>query len=183
MSIFHNLLCEGDIVLKRMLGAVYHDGRKAAVDARLADIEIRAVVEMESEVNAAVLSCRMSESHEISMLCILACAGGNLKYDRRFLLCRSFGDSLNYLHIVDVEGAYGIAALISLFEHFLCCYYSHFLNLFPAGAVFIPNTREIKFLPSFILYYFRVFCNRFLKIFENIGFFHKNPLQSGKTMV
>ena len=138
MSIFDNFLCEGDIVLERMLGAVYHDGREAAVDARLADIEICAVVEMESEVNAAVLSCRMSESHEISVLCILACACGNLKNNRRFLLCRSLGDSLNYLHIVDVESAYGIAALISFFEHFLCCYYSHFLNLFPAGAAFLP---------------------------------------------
>ena len=54
VSVFNNLLCESDVVLISMMRAVYHNGREAAVDARLADFKVCAVVEVECEVDTAV---------------------------------------------------------------------------------------------------------------------------------
>ena len=85
------------------------------------------MVEVKREVNAGILSGGFYERHEIGVLCIFARTRGNLEYDGRFRFGGSFGDSLYYLHVVDVEGAYGITAVIGFFEHFCGRYDSHFI--------------------------------------------------------
>ena len=40
-------------------------------------------------------------------------------------LLAGLGDALHDLHIVDVEGADGVAAVIGLLKHFLGCYQCH----------------------------------------------------------
>jgi len=114
--------------------AVDHDRGEAAVDAGLADLEICAVVKVKREVNAAVLSRSLGQSHEVSVLCILARTCGDLKDHGRLLLSSRLGDRLNDLHVVDVERTNGILALVCLFEHFLCCYKCHFFTFLSADA-------------------------------------------------
>ena len=120
VSVFNNLLCESDVVLISMVRAVYHNGREAAVDARLADFKVCAVVKVECEVDTAVFDSSLSESYKVSLLSVLSCACGNLKDNGGSQFARSFRDSLDYFHIVDVESADGIVTFVSLLEH-LCC--------------------------------------------------------------
>ena len=114
-----------DVVLEGMVRAVDHDGGEAAVDAGLADLEICAMVEVEGEVNASILDGSLSKCEQVCMLCILTCAGRDLKDNRGLLRGSSLGDGLNDLHVVDVERADGVAAGIGLFEHFLGGYKCH----------------------------------------------------------
>ena len=125
VSVLNYLLGEGNVVLEGVVRAVDHNRGEASVDASLADLEICAVVKVESEVNAAVLYCRLGESEKILVLCVLTCACRYLKDNGGFFLCRSLGDRLNDLHVVDVEGTDGVAACVGLLEHFSGCYESH----------------------------------------------------------
>ena len=54
------------------------------------------------------------------MVGILTGALGNLQNKRRINFLGCFGDPLNNLHVVDVEGTDGIAAIIGFFKHFFC---------------------------------------------------------------
>ena len=118
VSVFNYLFGKGNVVLEGVLGAVDHNGGEAAVDAGLADIEICAVVKVKSEVNAAVLYCSLGKTEQVCGLCIFACAGRDLKDDGGFFLSRRLGYRLDYFHVVDVERADGVTALICLPEHF-----------------------------------------------------------------
>ena len=52
------------------------------------------------------------------MVGILTGALGNLQNKRRINFLGCFGDPLNNLHVVDVEGTDGIASVIGFLEHF-----------------------------------------------------------------
>ena len=132
VSVLNYLAGQLDILLEGILGAVDHNGGKAAVDAALADIEICAVVEVESNVDARILYGCLSERHKVLMLSILTCACGNLHDNRRLVLLCSLCDSLNNLHIVDVESTDSVAAFISLLKHLCCCYKGHFIHSYSA---------------------------------------------------
>ena len=125
VGIVNDLLCESDILFKGIFGSVNHNGGKTAVDARLADFKVCAVIKMESEVNAGVLNGCLCKSHKVCGLCIFSRACRYLKDNGGFFFSRRLCDGLNYLHIVDVERADSISAGISLFEHFFCCYKCH----------------------------------------------------------
>ena len=51
------------------------------------------------------------------MVSVSACALGYLKNDRSVLLLASLGDTLNDLHVVHVESANSVAAVVGLLEH------------------------------------------------------------------
>ena len=60
------------------------------------------------------------------------CTGalGNLQDDRSVLLAAGLCDGLNDSHVVDIESADGIAAVVSLLEHFGSSYQSHWNQSF-----------------------------------------------------
>ena len=114
MRIFDDAARQLDIVPKRMLGTVDHDGGKAAVDAGFADFKILAVVEVDANRQIGVLNRGFNELHQINVLGVFSRAGRNLQDNRGFLFLGGLGDTLDDLHVVDVEGADGVAALVSL---------------------------------------------------------------------
>ncbi len=118
MSILDDFLRQSDVVLEGILRAIDHDRREAAIDAGLAGLEISAMVEVQGDRNIVDLESSLDEVHEISMLGILAGTGRALQDDRRVQLASGLGDALDNLHVVDVESTDGVAALMSLLEHF-----------------------------------------------------------------
>ncbi len=117
VCVLHDLAGQGDVVLVGVVGAVDHDGGEAAVDAGLADLEVGAVIEVERQINAAVGNGGLRQSDEIRMLGVLTGTGRHLQDDGGLDLACGLGDGLNDLHVVDVECADGVAALVGLLEH------------------------------------------------------------------
>ena len=126
VSVINDLLGQGDIVFVVEMRTVDHNGGETAVDAGLTDLKICAVVKVKSEINAAVLNCCASKAHKVCVLSILTRACGNLENNGGLFLSSRLGDSLDDLHVVNVESADSIAAGISLLEHFLCSNKCHF---------------------------------------------------------
>ena len=52
---------------------------------------------------------------------VVAGALGNLKDQRSILFLRRLGDSLDDLHVIDVESADGVSALVCLLKHLCRC--------------------------------------------------------------
>ena len=78
------------------------------------------MIEVQGDRDVVDLEGSLDEVTEIRTLRVLAGTGGRLEDDRGFQLGSSFRDSLDDLHVVDVEGADGVATLVSLLEHFFC---------------------------------------------------------------
>ena len=116
---------QGDILFKRLGGGVDHDGGEAAVNAAFAQLKAVAVVEVnaDGEVKTGVLlrifDCRFDQLHEIDMIGVLARALGDLQDERCALLDGGVADALDDLHVVDIERADGIPAVIGFLKHFL----------------------------------------------------------------
>ena len=66
----------------------------------------------------AALHSGLNQLHQIGVVGIGAGALGNLQDHGSVLLLASLGNALHDLHIVDVERADGIAAIIGFLEHF-----------------------------------------------------------------
>jgi hypothetical protein len=137
VSVLDDLLRDRDVFFKAAARTVDHDRAESAVDAGFAGLKIRAVVKMEHYGQIGILKRRLDKLDEINMLRVLAGARGNLKYNRSVKLARGLGYALNYLHIVDIERAYGVSAGVSFFEHFGTCYQWHF-NDHPF-VVYVPR--------------------------------------------
>ena len=73
----------------------------------------------------ALNDSRLDELDEVGVVCIGARALGNLQNHRRMLFLARLGDALDDLHVVDVESADGVAAVVSLLEHFSSRYQRH----------------------------------------------------------
>ena len=119
MGIFHYLAGHSDVFLKAQLGAVDHHGGEAAIDAVLADLKAIAVVQMQGDRDIGIGHSGLHQFGEIDVLGIFAGAGRNLQNDRGLLQLGRFGNALYDLHVVDIESADGVAALIGFTEHFL----------------------------------------------------------------
>ena len=119
MGIFHYIAGHSDVFLKAQLGAVDHHGGEAAVDAVLADLKAIAVVQMQGDRDIGIGHSGLHQFGEIDVLGIFAGAGRNLQNDRGLLQLGRFGNALYDLHVVDIESADGVAALIGFTEHFL----------------------------------------------------------------
>ena len=72
---------------------------------------------------------RLDELFQIGAVRVGARTLGHLQDQRRLQLSRRLRDALDDLHIVDVEGTDGVAAVIGLFEHFRRCNQCHNISL------------------------------------------------------
>ena len=123
MSILGDLLGLSNIFLEIMAGIVDHNGSKTAVNALLADVEVCAVIQVQSDRNLGIqLNSCLDELLQINGIRVLSCSCGCLKDNGRLELCCCLCDTLNDLHVVDIECADRVSAVISLFEHFCGCY-------------------------------------------------------------
>ena len=135
MSVLNDLLCDLDVLLEGKTGLIDHDGAEAAVDAALAELEGITVIEVNNDRKIktggllSVLNSSLDELHKIDMLCVVAGALGNLKDKRSVKLDGRLSDSLNDLHVVNVESADCVAAVVSFLEHFFGSYDSHCKHL------------------------------------------------------
>ena len=118
MSIFNNFSGLRDVLLEGMAGIVDHNGSKSAVDAGLAGCEICAVVQMQNDRDLRIqFNSSLYHLYQIDGVGILSCACGSLKDQGGLKLCSCLGDTLHDLHVVDVECADSISAVIGLLEH------------------------------------------------------------------
>ncbi len=115
MSISNDFLRAFDVLFELVFRAIEHNGREAIIDAGL---EIRTMIEVQSDRNIVDLKSCLDEVTEIRALSVLARAGGSLEDNRGIQLCSCFRDTLYNLHVVDVESTDGEAAFISFLEHF-----------------------------------------------------------------
>ncbi len=126
VGIFHHLAGQGDVLLVGLAGTVDHDGGEAAVDAALAELKGVAVIEMhaDGQVEASgllgVLDGGLDELHEVDVLGIGPGALAHLQDEGGVLLDGGLSDALNDLHVVHVERADGVAAVVGLLEHLFC---------------------------------------------------------------
>ena len=114
VGILHHLAGEGDVVLKGVLGPVDHHRGKAAVDAGLADLKVLAMVQVQGDGQAGVSHGGLHQLHQVGVVGVLPGPGGDLEDDGSVDLLGCLGDALDDLHIVDVEGADGVAAVVGL---------------------------------------------------------------------
>ena len=118
VRILSNLLCDLDVLLVRHRGAVEHNRGKAAVDAVLAELEGVAVVQMQRDRDIRALDySSLNHLEQIGVVRVSARALGYLKDNRSLLLLAGLSDTLNDLHIVHVESADGVAAVVGFLEH------------------------------------------------------------------
>ena len=99
---------------------VDHHGGETTVDAGLTNLKALTVIQMESNRQIGVGNGSLHQLGQIDVLCLLAGAGRHLQNDGRLLQLGSFGDTLNDLHIIDVESTDGVTAGIGFLEHFFC---------------------------------------------------------------
>ena len=125
---------------------------------------------MEREVDTGILNRRFGKRHQIRMLCILSRTGGYLKNHWGFLLGSRLRNRLNDLHVVYVESADGISALICFLEHFGSGYNAHFLSSFPQIRR-IPA--KSAFIANIFIFYIkgRAFATYILEFSETYGKF------------
>ena len=76
------------------------------------------MVQVDADGQPRVLHGGLDELHEIDMLGIFPGPGGDLEDQGGTHLGGGFRDALDDLHIIDVERADGIAALVGIAEHF-----------------------------------------------------------------
>ena len=124
VCIFNDLPGEGDIVLIWEGGCIDHNGREAHVDAALAKLERIAVIEMEADLRMlpseflCIFNSTLCHVTEKSLVGIVACTLGNLEDYRGLCFGSSLDDSLELLHIVEIECRNGVTAFDGFCEHF-----------------------------------------------------------------
>ena len=123
MRILDHLAGDLDVLLERFGGSVDHDRSKSTVDAGLAGLKIRTVIQVQCDRNIRALLHRCL--YQLDQVGVVGIGTGTLGYlqDQRcaLLLC-CLGDTLYDLHIVDVECSDRITAIIRFLEHFGCGY-------------------------------------------------------------
>ena len=122
VCVFDNLSGQRNVVLERFGRSVDHNRSKSAVDAALAEFKRITVIEMECDRDLRILDhCCLNQLYQIGVVRICARTLGDLKDHRAVQFASCFCDTLNDFHIVHVECADGISAVISLLEHFSSC--------------------------------------------------------------
>ena len=126
MSILNNLAGQGDVFFIGPGGGVDHNGGETAVNAALAELEAVAMVQMQRDRDIGVFDHgSLNQLDQIGVVGIGAGTLGNLQDNGSFQFACSFGDTLDDLHVVDVESADSITAVIGLLKHFSGCYEWH----------------------------------------------------------
>ena len=131
VSVLNDLTGDLDVLLEGLGGSVDHNGGEAAVDAGLAGLEAVAVVQVQSDGNFGALdNSSLNQLHQVGVVGVSAGTLGNLQDDRSLLFLASLGDGLNDFHVVDVESADSVAAVVSLLKHLGSSYKSHWNQSF-----------------------------------------------------
>ena len=125
VRIFHYLLGNGNILGKRLGAGVDHYRGKTRIDTILTGLKISTMVQMEGNGQARILHSGLHQLTQVDGLGILAGPCRSLQNDRCLDLSRRLGNRLDDLHVVNIEGADGVALLIGLAEHFGGSYQWH----------------------------------------------------------
>ena len=127
MSVLNDLLGDLNVLLEGLGGSVDHDGGEAAVDAGLAGLEAVAVVQVQSDGDLGALqNSSLHQLHEVRVVGVSTGALGDLQDNGSVLLAAGLGDTLNDLHVVNVESANSVAAVVGLLKHLGSSYKSHY---------------------------------------------------------
>ena len=119
VRVLDDLLGDLDVLCEGLGGSVDHDGGKAAVDAGLAGLKVGAMVQMQDDGDiGAAHDSRFDQLDQVVVVRVGASTLGDLQDNGSVLFLAGFGDALNDFHVVDVESADGVAAVVSLLEHF-----------------------------------------------------------------
>ena len=125
MGVFADLLCQGNVLVVRQMGTVYHDAGEAVLDAVDAQLVGVAVVEVQNDGNLvaefrSVLHGSASHVSEQVGVGILACSGAHLHYHRALGFDASLDYRLHLFHVVEVVRGNGIAPRHGLLEQVDC---------------------------------------------------------------
>jgi hypothetical protein len=132
VSVFYNLLGKSYVFFVGEVRTINHDRREARVDAAFAEFEAVAVVEVEHNLGIfpaeflGIFYSTLSHVTEEGCVCVVAGAFGYLKDNGRFFFRSSLDDSLELLHVVEVESGDCIAAFDSLCKHLAGVYEAEF---------------------------------------------------------
>ena len=130
MRILDHLTGEGDILFEGLGGSIDHNGGETAVDAALAQFKGITVIQVQGDRDFGIqLDCGLDQLDQVCMVGVSAGTLGNLQNDGSFELAGSIGNSLNDFHVVDVEGADSVSAVIGFLKHFGCCNQWHGTDL------------------------------------------------------
>ncbi len=132
VGVFDHLAGERHVLVVGEVAAVDHHRREAHVDARFAEFEGVAVVEVQADGDVAaqllgILYGSLGHVAQDGLVGVFACAARNLKDDGRCGFDASLYDGLHLFHVVEVEGRNGIFARHGLFEHLSGINQSQFL--------------------------------------------------------
>ena len=123
VSVFNDLLGEGDVLFEGKCRSVDHHRAEARVNAALASFEAITVVEVKADFGVFATEF-LSVSHSTLChvakqrgVCIFASALRHLKDHGALLSSCSLDDSLKLLHIVEVESGNCITAFNGTGEH------------------------------------------------------------------
>ena len=123
VSIVNHFLGEGDILLVRQRRSVDHHAGETEVHTALAELEAVTVVEVQTDLRVlptellGVLNSALSHVTEQGLVSVVTGTFGYLEDYRRFGLSRSFDDSLELLHVIEIESRDCIASLDCLGKH------------------------------------------------------------------
>ena len=121
VSVFDYLAGKFNVILESVMAAVDHDGVETAVDTALAKLERIAVIEVQTDGQVADFFSSFYHLAKIGGVSVLSRAGRNLKNERSVLFGCRFYDTLNDFHIVYVESADSVTALVCLLKHIGRC--------------------------------------------------------------
>ena len=165
MSVLDNALGDLDVLLEGLGGSVDHDGGEAAVDAGLAGLEGVTVVQVQGDGDLGALDdSGLNQLHQVGVVGVGAGTLGNLQDNRSLLLLAGLGDGLDDLHVVDVESADGVAAVVSLLKHLSSINQRHRnLPFLYSGRCPLDFSMIIPYPPDFSISIFAFFrsCQNF----------------------
>ena len=123
VSIFNDLLRQGDVFVVGKRRTVDHYRREAHIDAALAGLERVSVVEVQHDLGLGptqLLGILHGAFGHVAQQGLVGVVTRTLRYledHRRLGLGSSLDDGLELLHVVEVESGDGVAALDGLGEH------------------------------------------------------------------
>ena len=123
VSVLNDRARQSDVLVIGEVRTVDHHRGEAHFDTALAELAAITVVEVKGDLRigaAQLLSVFYSTLSHVAqerLVSVLTCAAGYLKDDGRLGLYCSADDSLQLLHVIEVESGDSVATLDSLCEH------------------------------------------------------------------
>ena len=143
VGIFYHLAGDFDILLIGQSTAVVHYAGEAHVDAALAGLEAVAVVEVQHNLGVGtaqlfgILHGTLGHVAQEGGIGIVACTLGHLQDDGALGLDCGLDDGLHLLHVIEIEGGDGVAAVDCFLEHLTGVHESDFLVIYHIVCVLL----------------------------------------------